>query len=140
MDKGTPIGQARGLGSAHQGAEHWKLQRYTALGNLLLLAWFGGSLLLIPNLSYTNITDWLAAPVPSTLMVLLILSTIWHARLGLQVLIEDYVHEDGNKFAAMAVLNFLAVGAAVFGVLSVLRIVMATLGVQAITAVMQGGG
>jgi len=77
MDKGTPIGEVRGLGSAQQGAEHWKLQRFTALGNLLLMAWFVASLLLMHDLGYVAISDWLSGMFPSTAMVLLIVSTIW---------------------------------------------------------------
>jgi len=143
MDKGTPIGKARGLGSAHGGAEHWKLQRFTALGNLMLGAWFVASVLMMPSLSYTNLTDWLGGLFPATAMILLIVTTIWHARLGLQVLVEDYVHEEGNKFAAIAVLNFLAAGGAVFGILCVLRVVVAAAGQQSMQdmiASLQGGG
>ena len=124
MDKGTPIGEVRGLGPAHGGAEHWKLQRMTALGNLLLGAWFVASILLLPSLDYTNVRDWLGGVAPASAMILLIASTFWHARLGLQVLVEDYVHEDGNKFAAMVVLNFLAVGGATFGIVCVLKLAL----------------
>ena len=125
MDKGTPIGEVRGLGAAHGGADHWKLQRTTALGNLLLGAWFVASILMLPNLDYGNVRDWLSGVVPATAMVLLIVSTFWHARLGLQVMIEDYVHEDGNRFAVTVLLNFLAVGGAVFGVICVLKLALA---------------
>lgn len=124
MGNGTPIGEVRGLGSAHRGEHHWMLQRYTAMGNLVLGAWFVASILLIPKLDAANVHDWLDGLVPATAMILLIASTFWHARLGLQVMIEDYVHEQGNKFAATSLLNLLAIGGAVFGVLCVLKLAL----------------
>ena len=90
MGNGTSIGRVRGLGSAHSGAHHWLLQRFTAIGNLVLMAWFIVSVLLLPDLNYTTAREWIAAPVPATAMALLIISTFWHARLGLQVMLEDY--------------------------------------------------
>ncbi len=112
----------RGLGSAKSGVHHWWMQRVTAVGNLVLLLWFGVSLLLLPSLSYASVTAWLAQPVVAVPMVLLILSTFWHMRLGVQVLIEDYVHAEGTKMLALVALNFytLAAGAtALFSVLSI---------------------
>jgi succinate dehydrogenase / fumarate reductase membrane anchor subunit len=124
MASGTPIGEVRGLGSAHCGEDHWMLQRYTAIGNLVLGAWFVASILLIGKLDAANVHDWLGGLVPVTLMILLIASTFWHARLGLQVIVEDYVHEQGNKFAVTALLNLVAIGGAVFGVLCVLKLAL----------------
>ncbi len=124
MGNGTSIGRVRGLGSAHGGAHHWLLQRFTAIGNVLLLGWFAVSLVLLPSLDYTTVSGWLADPVPATAMALLIVSTFWHARLGLQVLVEDYVHEDGNKFAAIAALNLAVFGGAGFGVFCVIRLAL----------------
>ncbi|MFA7585480.1 MAG: succinate dehydrogenase, hydrophobic membrane anchor protein [Novosphingobium sp.] len=124
MGNGTSIGRVRGLGSAHDGTHHWLLQRFTAIGNLLLALWFVASLLMLPNLSYTNVALWLSRPVPATAMALLVISTIWHARLGLQVVVEDYVHEHANKFACIAALNLAAVAAAAFGVFCVVRLAL----------------
>ena len=92
MGNGTSIGRVRGLGSAHSGAHHWLLQRFTAVGNLLLSMWLVVSLILLPDLGYETVSQWMAKPLPATAMALLIVSTFWHARLGLQVVIEDYVH------------------------------------------------
>ena len=79
----------------------------------LLVGWFVVSLLLLPQPRLRRRSrDWLAEPVPATAMALLVISTFWHARLGLQVLIEDYVHEAGNKFAAITALNLAAFGGA----------------------------
>lgn len=124
MGNGTSIGRVRGLGSSHQGAHHWLVQRFTAIGNLVLVVWLLASLLMMPGYDYGTIHDWLAKPVPATAMILLIVSTFWHARLGIQVMAEDYVHEDGSKFAVLALLNTIPLAGAVFGVVSVIRIAL----------------
>lgn len=122
MGNGTSIGRVRGLGSAHEGVHHWLLQRFTAIGNLILVLWLVGSILLLPDLSYPTVTGYLSHPLAATAMALLVVSPFWHARLGLQVMIEDYVHTPGNKFAAVALLNVATIGGAAFGLLSVARI------------------
>ncbi|MEC9067085.1 succinate dehydrogenase, hydrophobic membrane anchor protein [Pelagerythrobacter marinus] len=124
MGNGTSIGRVRGLGSAHEGVHHWLLQRFTAIGNLVLVLWLAGSILLLPDLTHATVSSYLAAPVPATAMALLIVSTFWHARLGLQVMIEDYVHTPGNKFAAIAALNLAAVAGAGFGLFCVARLAL----------------
>ena len=124
MGNGTPIGRVRGLGSAHSGSHLWLIIRYTAIGSLLLTVWFGASLLMLPNLSYPTVLDWLTRPVPATALGLFVIVNIWHARLGLQVVVEDYVHDDANKFACMTALNLVAFAAAAFGLFCVLRLAL----------------
>lgn len=124
MGNGTTIGKVRGLGSAHGGSHHWLLQRFTAIGNLLLVLWFIASLLLLPNLSYGPVREWIARPLPAAAMALLIVSTFWHARLGMQVMLEDYVHTPANKFACIAALNLIAFAGAGFGLLCVIRLAL----------------
>lgn len=124
MGNGTSIGRVRGLGSAKEGAHHWLMQRFTAAGNLLLMVYLAVSFILLGDLSYGTVTGWIAAPVPATAIALLIISTFWHARLGLQVLIEDYVHEAGVKFAAILVLNLAIFGGAAFGLFSIARLAL----------------
>lgn len=124
MGDGTELGKVRGLGSGHEGAEHWKQQRYTALGNLVLGAWFVVSLLLLSGFDMDSIRDWLVKPIPATAMILLIVSTFYHARLGLQVMIEDYVHDEGNKAAVLALLTMVFVAAGTFAVFCVLKIAL----------------
>lgn len=119
MGNGTSIGKVRGLGSAHEGAHHWLLQRFTAIGNLVLSVWLVGSILWLPDLGYATVSEWLAQPVSATAMILLVVSTFWHARLGLQVLIEDYVHNAGTKFACIAALNLAVIGGSAFAIFSV---------------------
>ena len=122
MGSGTGLGQVRGLGSAKHGGKHWIDQRLTAIGNLLLTSWLVISLSVLPNMEHETVAAWLAQPSVAVPMILMLISIFWHIRLGLQVLIEDYVHEDGNKFAALTALNFYVIGAAAFGIFMVAKL------------------
>jgi succinate dehydrogenase / fumarate reductase membrane anchor subunit len=124
MGNGTSIGRVRGLGSAKIGPHHWLLQRFTAIGNLLLVLWFIVSLLMLQDLSYASVTAWIARPIPATAMALLVISTFWHARLGMQVMFEDYIHDHANKFAIVAALNLVAFAGAAFGLFCVVRLAL----------------
>ena len=137
MGDGTSIGRVRGLGSAHEGTHHWWHQRLTAGGNLITVTYLAFSILLMPDLSYATVREWLSGPVPPVALALLIVSVFWHARLGLQVMIEDYVHESGNRFAAILVLNLLAFAGAAFGLFCLARILMAIASDAAVTAAIQ---
>lgn len=131
MGDGTSIGRVRGLGSAHHGTHHWVLQRYTAAGNFLTVLFLAVSLVALPDLTYPTVRAWIARPVPALAIALMIVSVFWHARLGLQVMIEDYVHDAGRKFAALLVLNLAAFAGAAAGLLFLAQIVMAAAGEQA---------
>jgi succinate dehydrogenase / fumarate reductase, membrane anchor subunit len=122
MDSRTYIGRVRGLGSAKHGGEHWLKQRLTAVSNLLLTTWLLTSLLLMPNFDHGTLVQWLSRPTVAVPMILMLGSIFWHARLGLQVLIEDYVHDDALKFGAMTLLNFYVVSGAVFGIFTVAKL------------------
>jgi succinate dehydrogenase / fumarate reductase, membrane anchor subunit len=124
MGNGTSIGRVRGLGSAHSGAHHWLIIRYTSIGSLLLTAWFVTSILMLPNLDYPAVREWLAKPVPAVLLGLFVLINLWHARLGIQVVIEDYVHEHANKFASIVVLNLVTFAAVAFAAFCVVRLAL----------------
>ncbi|MEM6907660.1 MAG: succinate dehydrogenase, hydrophobic membrane anchor protein [Pseudomonadota bacterium] len=119
MGNGTSIGKVRGLGSAHEGAHHWLVQRFTAVGNLVLMSWLAVSFLMLGDLTYSAVSNWLAQPISAVPMMLLVVSLFWHARLGLQVLIEDYIHNSGSKFALFAALNLSAIGGGAFSIFSV---------------------
>lgn len=119
MGNGTSIGRVRGLGASHHGPHHWLLQRFTAIGNLVLMTWLLVSLALLGDFAYANVVKWLSHPLNATAMMLLVTSLFWHARLGLQVLIEDYLHEAGTKFGAIALLNLATIGGGAFGIFSV---------------------
>jgi len=120
--KGTTIGRVRALGSAHHGTDHWLLQRFTAAGNLITVGYLVFSFLLLDNLSYETVSSWLSGLAPALALALLVISVFWHARLGLQVLVEDYVHEPGRRFAAMLLINLAAFAGAAFGLLCLIRI------------------
>ena len=124
MSDGTPIGRVRGLGSAHHGAHHWLVQRFTAIGNLVLMLFLAISLAMLPADDYATVTKWASQTLPATALALLIVSVFWHARLGLQVLVEDYVHDAGTKFGTLALLNLATIGGAAFGLVSIARIAL----------------
>ena len=118
----TPIAKVRGLGAARTGLHHWKMQRLTAIANLLLVLWFMFSAMALAGSGYQQVRGWLASPVSASLMVLLIISTFYHARLGLQVVVEDYVHHEGARIASLAALALIAFGLAVACIVAVLTI------------------
>jgi succinate dehydrogenase / fumarate reductase membrane anchor subunit len=121
MGDGTELGRVRGLGSAHEGEGAWTQQRATAVGNLLLVGFLAISILLLPDLGYGSVIGWLKHPVPAVAMAVLVVNVFWHARLGLSELIGDYVHEDGNKIAALLLVNFAAAGGIAFGLFFILK-------------------
>ena len=124
MGNGTSIGRVRGLGSAHAGAHHWLLQRFTAVGNLITLVFFGISLLTLPDMSHATVSNWIGDPIPAVMMALLVVTTFWHARIGLQVLIEDYLHDSGTRFGAVLALNLAWIGGTVFGLFCIARLAL----------------
>ena len=125
MGDGTQLGQVRGLGSAHHGSQHWLQQRLTALANVALVIWFFVSLLRVPLTDYGQVRQWAASPMVALPLMLMVVSIFWHLRLGLQVLIEDYVHGAATRLLSLVLLNFFAVGAAAFGLFTIARIAFA---------------
>ncbi len=118
----TPLGTSRGLGSAKDGTHHWWMQRVTAVALILLGAWFVVSVLQFVGEDRGTVVAWLQSPINATLMVLLLVATFHHAQLGLQVVIEDYVHGEGVKIAAILAVKGVALllgGIAVFSVLKI---------------------
>ena len=97
----TVTGGARGRGSVRDGAGHWKLQRLTAIAGIPLGLWFIVAAVGLSGADHAAAQAWLARPLNATLMLLLILSMFWHTKLGLQVVIEDYVHHEGAKVALL---------------------------------------
>lgn len=125
MGTGTSIGRVRGLGSAHEGTHHWWHQRMSAGSNLLLMTWLIVSLIRLPDLGYETVQAWLSAPVAAVPMILLVFSVFYHLKAGLQVVIEDYAR-DAGRIVLMTLLNFFAIGGAVFAVFSILKIAFTT--------------
>ena len=133
MGDGTELGRVRGLGSAKHGANHWWRQRITAASNLFLLAWFIISMARMSGFDYDAMVTWVRSAWVAVPLILLILSTCWHARLGLQVLIEDYAEHDGRVGLLVAMEFFLAV-IAVTAIFSILRIALTPVAAVAMTA------
>ncbi len=125
MGSGTRVGRVRGLGSARHGTHHWIAQRFTAVGNLLLVTWLLASLAMLPGYDHATVAGWLAQPIVAVPMMLMVVSVFYHLRLGLQVMIEDYVHDDGVKFAVLILLTFFAVGCAAICLFSIAKIALA---------------
>lgn len=123
-DSSTPIGKARGLGSAREGGEHWLTERVTSIALILLGIWFLASLLLLPKLDQRTLVEWLHAPSGAIPMGLFIVISFKHALDGMKVFIDDYVHEPGSNFVINTLLLFLAVGggATAFYALAVLAL------------------
>lgn len=124
----TPIARVRGLGSAKAGAHHWWLERLSSVALLVLFIWLIASILRLPDLSYGTVREWLADPLAAVPMLLLVAVTFWHGKMGLQVIIEDYVHEAGNKAFAIALLSFFAIAGAGLAIFAVIKIAFAATG------------
>ena len=118
----TPLGKVRGLGSAHEGGEHWLTERVTSIALLLLGTWLIASLLMLPKLDQRTMIEWLRAPSGAVPMALLIIVGFRHALDGMKVVIDDYVHNEGSRFAWNVLMLFLAVGGAALALFALARI------------------
>ncbi len=119
----TELGKVRGLGSAKHGAGHWWRQRVTAFGNLFLLLWLIFSLLRLPSLEYNVVHDWLATPWAAIPMALIVLNTFWHFRMGLQVVVEDYQHDE-SRIVVMALVHIWTFVTGAIALFSILKIAL----------------
>jgi len=121
MSLRTPLGKVLGRGSAGEGTSHWWVQRVTALALIPLTLWFAASILGKPLQSHEAMSGWLGRPWVAVFTILLAISLAWHSWLGVQVVIEDYVHGKGAKTALLlfsSFVHFVAVVAAVFAVVT----------------------
>lgn len=122
MGGGTELGKVRGLGSAKHGSHHWLVQRVSAFGNIILVGWLVATFAMMPSLDHDSVIKWLSQPLTAIAAMLMIANLFWHIRLGLRVLIEDYVHDDGPKIFTLLLLNFYTIACAAIGIFSVARI------------------
>jgi succinate dehydrogenase / fumarate reductase membrane anchor subunit len=118
----SSLGRARGLGSARAGSHHWWAQRLTAIALVPLTLWFIFAVIHLSGASHQAVIDWLSAPLTMGLMLALIVATFHHMQLGLQVVIEDYVHDERAKLASVLLIKAVSVMMALVGIVSVLKI------------------
>ncbi|MCY7312543.1 MAG: succinate dehydrogenase, hydrophobic membrane anchor protein [Pseudoxanthomonas sp.] len=120
----TPIKQARGLGSAKEGTQHFILQRLTAIALVFLACWFLYFVIGLMQADYLTASDAVARPWNATLLIAFLLAMFWHAQLGVQVVIEDYGHSHGPALAAQVVVRFVCILAALASVFAVVIIAL----------------
>jgi len=121
MMRKTPLGQVLGLGSAKSGTEHWWHQRVTATAGIPLVVFLIGFILVHRGASRTEIVASVQNPVVAILLGLTIINLVWHMRLGLQVVIEDYVHVDHSKYLLLLLNSFFAVVMGVSALYAILK-------------------
>lgn len=120
MSLRSPLGKVRGLGSAKDGTGHWWAQRLSAVALIPLTVWFCVAMVSLSGADHAAVTAWAGSPVVAGLLILLIAATFYHAYLGVQVVIEDYVHNEALKIASLLLVKGLAIVLALTGILSVL--------------------
>lgn len=122
----SPLGRAVGLGSAKEGVEHWWLQRITAVALVPLTLWFVIAVIRLVGADLDSLRDWVGNPLPAILLVLLLIATFYHASLGLQVVIEDYVHTELSKLGLLIIVRLACFALAVAGIFAVLSMAVGT--------------
>ena len=122
----SPLGRAIGLGSAKEGVEHWWLQRITAVALVPLSLWFVIAIIRLVGADSDSVRDWVGNPLPATMLVLLLIATFYHASLGLQVVIEDYVHAELTKLGLVVIVRLGCFALAVAGMFAVLSMAVGT--------------
>jgi succinate dehydrogenase / fumarate reductase membrane anchor subunit len=122
----SPLGRAIGLGSAKEGVEHWWMQRITAIALVPLILWFVIAVIGLVGGDLETVQNWIGRPLPAILLVLLLIATFYHMSLGLQVVVEDYVHAELAKLALVIVIRLFCFAFAVAGIFAVLMIAVGT--------------
>lgn len=123
-DQRTPIGQVRGLGSAHSGTQHFWWQRVTAAALVPLMLWFAYAMVFMAGAPYEAAVAFLHNPVHAVLMVLVIGTALYHSTLGVQVIIEDYIRRETSKILLLTSSYFLHLIAGLAGIFAVLRVAL----------------
>ena len=122
----SPLGRAVGLGSAKEGVDHWWLQRITAVALVPLGLWFVIAIIRLLGADVDDVRDWVGNPLPAILLVLLLIATFYHAALGLQVVIEDYVHAELTKLGLLVVVRLACFALGVAGIFAVVSMAVGT--------------
>lgn len=124
MELRSPLSRARGLGSAKEGVTHWWAQRLTALALVPLVIWFCFSVARLPSIEYHSLVGWVASPAVAILLITTVIATLYHAYLGVQVIVEDYVHHAWWRTGIILAANFSAWLAGVVSVFCVLKLAL----------------
>lgn len=118
----TPLSRVRGLGSAKEGTHHFWYQRITAVVMVPLLVWLLSSLVMMTSMTHENIVTWLSSPINALLLLTLIIAAFYHAQLGVQVVIEDYIHTEWQKVSSIILVKFLTFLAGMASALAIIKI------------------
>ncbi|VFM95748.1 MAG: succinate dehydrogenase subunit D [Candidatus Kentron sp. G] len=122
MSLRTPLAQVRGLGSARDGAHHWWMQRITALMLIPLFVWFVGTMVTMATGSYAEAVAFVRSPIAAGALLVLIAVIFYHAVLGLQVVIEDYISAEGTQIGAVVIMRFVMSLLAAISVVAVFNV------------------
>jgi len=122
MSLRSPLGRVLGLGSAKDGTDHWWAQRVSAVALLILGGWFGYSLIRLDSQTYLDVVRFIGQPLNAVLLALLSMTLAYHSYLGVQVVIEDYVHAPGTKVVSLLLSRFAHVFVAIAAVYAILVI------------------
>jgi len=117
----SQLGRARGLGSAKSGVAHWWAERVTSIALVPLTIWFICTVISLLGASHEDVLNWVANPVTIVLLICLLLVTFYHMQLGLQVVIEDYVHVESARVPLLLLMKAVCFLAALAGIVSVLK-------------------
>lgn len=118
----TPLGKAKGLGSAHSGVHHWMMQRMTAIANIPLVLWAVYSVFHLRDADYAVASGWMAEPLNAILAILFILSSFYHAVLGGQVIVEDYIACRWFRMVKLIGMKLFFIALAVACIFSILKV------------------
>ncbi|MEK6805566.1 MAG: succinate dehydrogenase, hydrophobic membrane anchor protein [Pseudomonadota bacterium] len=124
MSLRSPLGHARGLGSAKTGAHHFWMQRLSAVALVPLTLWFVFSVAQLSGASYTGVLHWVREPVSAVALVLFLTALLYHSMLGVQVVIEDYVHHEGVKLTSLVLSKFAHLTVAAASIFAVLKVAL----------------
>jgi succinate dehydrogenase / fumarate reductase membrane anchor subunit len=118
----SQLGRVRGLGSAKKGSGHWWAQRVTAIALAPLTLWFVISIIRLAGLPYATMVHWAGQPVNSVLLLCLVLATFYHMALGLQVVMEDYIHDESLKLVSLLAMKGATAVLALASLMAVLKL------------------
>jgi succinate dehydrogenase / fumarate reductase membrane anchor subunit len=118
----TPIGKARGIGSAQEGGGEWLKDKIVSAALVLLSVWLLASLLMLPSLDRRTLVDWLRSASGAVPMALFVVLSFQHAMYGMKVVVDDYVHDESNNLALNALIKFAGIAGAALALFALARI------------------